>query len=308
MATHILNYLDQGLAAESPRRGRILRGLGITAVALAYVLYQLAVTLPAGAPGSGGAVPEALWGGLAAAAATAVGALPVFFLRRVSARLEDVMLGFSAGVMLAASVFSLLIPGIEAGTTLLGGKTAAALLAVFGLGLGVALMLAIEKILPHQHGDGEVAGDGVGFRRVWLLVLAILIHNFPEGLAIGTAFSGSEAGGGIPVTLAIAIQDMPEGLVVALALLTLGYRRRTAWLIAAASGLAEPLGAVAGAGLLAAVPALYPVGLTLAGGAMIFVVSHEIIPETHRRGHETAATLGLMVGFMVMMVLDTTLV
>lgn len=309
MTSQILTWMDAGLKPASPRRGRILAGLVIVAGAAAYVLVQAAGVLSAivGELAGSARVPEALAGGLLAALATALGALPVFFLKRVSARAEDVMLGFSAGVMLSASVFSLIVPGVEAGQAMLGHRMGASLLAVFGIVLGVGLMLAIEKVLPHQHLDGEMAGRPEGFRRVWLLVLAILIHNFPEGLAIGTAFSGNEAASGFPVTLAIAIQDMPEGLVVALALLTLGYRRGQAWAFAVATGLAEPLGAAVGASVLAALPVLYPVGLTLAGGAMIFVVSHEVIPGTHRRGHETPATLGLMAGFALMMVLDTAL-
>ncbi len=135
-------------------------------------------------------------------------------------------------------------------------------------------------------------------------MLAILIHNFPEGMAIGAAFSGSDPSAGVPIATAIAIQDIPEGLVVALALRSIGHRPASAVLIAAATGLAEPIGSVAASAVLATLPSFFPFGLALAAGAMLFVVSHELIPETHRNGHQMPATLGVMGGFAVMMVLD----
>lgn len=250
------------------------------------------------------ALQGALRGGLLAGAATALGALPVLFMRRgISARAEDAMLGFGAGVMLAASAFSLVIPAISAGADILGSRSVAAAFAGLSLAAGVAAMFAVERMVPHAHADLPSTG-GLGVRAVWLMVFAILIHNFPEGLAIGAAFSGSEPGQGWPVALAIAIQDVPEGLVVALALRSVGHGAGRAAAIGAASGLAEPAGAVASAFVVSAVPALYPMALAAAAGAMLFVVSHEIIPGTHRRGHESAATLGVALGFVVMMVLD----
>jgi ZIP family zinc transporter len=175
---------------------------------------------------------------MAATAATDLGALPALALRQVPARAEGVMLGFAAGVMLAASAFSLIVPSIDAGATLFGGRMPAALLAA---------------------------------------------------VAIGVAFSGEDPTAGIPIATAIAIRDVPEGLVVALAHRTIGYAAGKAVLIGAATGLT---------------PALYPFGLALAAGAMLCVVSHEIIPETHRKGHQLPATMGVMGGFAMMMVLD----
>jgi ZIP family zinc transporter len=142
---------------------------------------------------------------------------------------------------------------------------------------------------------------------VWLFVMAIALHNLPEGMAIGVSFSRGDLSVGLPLTSAIAIQDIPEGLAVAMALRGAGLSLWRAVLIAAASGLMEPLGALLGLGLSSGLALAYPVGLALAAGAMIFVVSHEVIPETHRNGHQTPATIGLMSGFAVMMVLDTTL-
>ncbi len=249
----------------------------------------------------------ALLGGFTAFAATALGALPALAMRNVSERLEGLMLGFAAGVMLAASAFSLIVPSIDAGAALFGGKMPAALLAAAALGVGALVMVGIDRTLPHEHRRIGQHGIRTRWARVWLLVLAMMIHNFPEGMAIGVAFSGSETADGIPIATAIAIQDLPEGLVVALALRAIDYRPSHAVLIAAATGLAEPIGAAAANAITGLSPALYPFGLALAAGAMLFVVSHEIIPETHRKGHQMPATLGIMGGFAVMMVLDNAL-
>ena len=143
--------------------------------------------------------------------------------------------------------------------------------------------------------------------RVWLFVLAIALHNLPEGMAIGVSFSHGDMSVGLPLTTAIALQDIPEGLAVAIALRSAGLPALNAVLISAASGVLEPLGALLGVGLTSGLAAAYPLGLGLAAGAMIFVVSHEVIPETHRNGHQTPATLGLMAGFALMMILDTAL-
>jgi len=249
-------------------------------------------------------VQAALLGGLAASLATAIGALPALALRGVSQRTEDLMLGFAAGVMLAASAFSLIVPSIDAGEALFGGRLAASLLAAAAIGAGVVIMVGIDRTLPHEHRHLGRHGMKSQWARVWLLVLAILIHNLPEGMAIGVAFGGEDLSAGVPIATAIAIQDLPEGLVVALALRTAGYTPAAAVGIAAATGLAEPLGAVAAGALVGVTPLLFPFGLALAAGAMLFVVSHEIIPETHRNGHQLPATFGVMGGFAVMMVLD----
>jgi ZIP family zinc transporter len=140
---------------------------------------------------------------------------------------------------------------------------------------------------------------------VWLFVFAIVLHNLPEGMAIGVSFAQEDLSVGMPLTTAIAIQDIPEGLAVGFALRAAGLTAVRAALLAAASGLMEPLGAILGIGLSSGFAIAYPIGLGLAAGAMIFVVSHEVIPETHRNGHQTPATLGLMAGFAVMMFLDT---
>lgn len=250
----------------------------------------------------------ALLGGTAGFVATVLGACLALILKDVTARRQDSMLGFAAGMMLAASAFSLILPGVEAGRDIFGNGLAAAATVVIGLGLGTLLMLGLDHFTPHEH---EVSGaHGPQFERisrVWLFVLAITLHNLPEGMAIGVGFAAGDLSVGLPLATAISIQDIPEGLAVALALRTTGLSAGRAVLVAAASGLMEPLGALLGIGMSSAFAIAYPVGMGLAAGAMIFVVSHEVIPETHRNGHQTPATIGLMAGFAVMMFLDTAL-
>ena len=250
----------------------------------------------------------ALLGGFSGFGATALGAIAAISLRKITIRTQDVMLGFAAGMMLAASSFSLILPGIDAAHEISGNRLIAACTVVIGLGLGVALMVGLERFVPHEHlKSGRKGPDIERFNRVWLFVLAITLHNLPEGMAIGVSFAHGDLTVGMPLTTAIAIQDIPEGLAVALALRVTGVSTLRAALIAIASGLMEPLGAVVGLGISNAFALGYPIALGLAAGAMIFVVSHEVIPETHRNGHEMPATLGLMLGFGVMMFLDTAL-
>lgn len=250
----------------------------------------------------------AFLGGMSGFAATAIGALAAIALRDIAARTQDIMLGFAAGMMLAASSFSLILPGIEAAQALYGNQLLAACVFVAGLGLGVALMIGLDRFVPHEHEkSGRRGPEAQRINRVWLFVLAITLHNLPEGMAIGVSFANGDMKVGLPLTTAIAIQDIPEGLAVALALRVTGISALRAALIAVGSGLMEPIGAIVGLGVSSSFALGYPIALGLAAGAMIFVVSHEVIPETHRNGHETPATLGLMLGFGVMMFLDTAL-
>lgn len=278
---------------------------------LALALLSAAVLLGSGATNwfvTG--APEGLrlgfLGGLAGFAATALGALPALVLRGMPQRVEDAMLGFAAGMMLAASAFSLLLPGLEAAEGITGGKGPGAVVVVAGMALGVLLMLGLDTFTPHFHEEAGPCGAGhERCGRIWLFVFAIALHNLPEGMAIGVGFSHADVSVGLPLTVAIAIQDMPEGLAVALAMRGAGFNPGYAVAMAVASGLFEPLGAVVGVGLSSGWAIAYPMGLGLAAGAMIFVVSHEVIPETHRNGHQTTATVGLMAGFALMMLLDT---
>jgi len=281
-------------------------GLAATVLAVAVLLASNLWQVTAGEADA--TLRLAMLGGLAGFAATALGALPALFLRHLTQRTEDVILGFAAGMMLAASSFSLILPGIAAGEEMTGSGTLAALTVVGGLGLGVLLMLGLDQFTPHEHVHGGPCGAGCErVNRVWLFVLAIALHNLPEGMAIGVAFSRGDLSVGLPLTSAIAMQDIPEGLAVAMTLRAIGISAPRAVGIAALSGVMEPLGALLGVGLTSGLALAYPIGMGLAAGAMIFVVSHEVIPETHRNGHQTPATLGLMCGFAIMMVLDTAL-
>lgn len=281
-------------------------GLGIALLAVLALLAQSLWQVLAGEAPAG--LRYAMIGGAAGFATTALGALPALVLRGIPQRVEDSLLGFAAGMMLAASAFSLLLPGLAAGAEILGSKPMGAGTVVLGMFLGVLLMLGLDEFTPHEHDKTGPCGPGYEkCGRVWLFVFAIALHNLPEGMAIGVSFSQGDMSVGLPLTTAIALQDIPEGLAVALALRGAGFAPSLAVLVAAASGLLEPLGALLGVGLSSGLAVAYPVGLGLAAGAMIFVVSHEVIPETHRNGHQTPATLGLMAGFALMMVLDTTL-
>lgn len=245
---------------------------------------------------------------LGAGLMTGVGALPVLAGRRPSARWNDTMLGFAAGVMLSASYFSLILPGLAAAEAQQGGRFAAAVLAAAGIALGALFVAGLNRALPHEHfvaGREGVGAEGVA--RIWLFVLAITIHNFPEGLAVGVGFGGGNVANGMTLAIGIGLQNAPEGLAVAVALVGLGYSRLFAVAVATATGLVEPVGGLVGVVAVHASEAVLPWGLTFAAGAMLFIISHEIIPETHRRGHQTAATAGLMVGVIAMMLLDVTL-
>src|SRR5574340_1074500 len=281
-------------------------GLGVALLGVLALLVQSTMQVLAGEAMPG--LRYAMLGGTAGFAATALGALPALGLRSIPQRIEDSLLGMAAGMMLAASAFSLLLPGLAAGEILFGGKIAAAGVVVLGMGLGVLLMLGLDEFTPHEHEKHGPFGPGYDrVSRLWLFGFAIALHNLPEGMAIGVSFSQSDMAVGLPLTTAIALQDAPEGLAVALAMRSAGFSPLLSALVAAASGLLEPLGALIGFGLASGLAVAYPIGLGLAAGAMIFVVSHEVIPETHRNGHQTPATLGLVAGFALMMVLDTAL-
>lgn len=253
-------------------------------------------------------VAYAIWGGLIAALATALGAFPVIFTKQPSQQTQDLLFGFGAGVMLAACTFSLIVPGLGSAVELgFSGWAAAGYMATSVL-LGAAVLVLVERMLPHEHFIKGIEGQrSSSLRRSWLFVFAIALHNLPEGLAIGTVFAGNSVGGASALSIGIAIQNVPEGLIIALALTTVGYSRCLSVSLAILSGLIEPLGALLGVSMVTYSAGILPWSLGFAAGAMLFVVSHEIIPESHRKGHERHATAGLMTGFVVMMVLDTAL-
>jgi ZIP family zinc transporter len=280
--------------------------LALPALFTAGVLFQSMIQIFTGQ--ANGNIGLAVMAGMGGFLATTVGALPVLALRSLPSKIEDVMLGFAAGMMLAASAFSLIIPGIEVAQVLTGGRVWGVVLVALGVTLGSILMLGLEEFTPHEHKHaGEFGVEVKNLRKIWLFVFAIALHNIPEGMAMGVSFSRADWSVGLPISSAIAIQDVPEGLAVALSLRSAQVTPSRALWIAALTGLLEPLGAILGATLVSGTQFAYPVGLGLAAGAMIFVVSHEVIPETHRNGHQTPSTIGLMIGFVLMMVLDTAL-
>jgi len=232
---------------------------------------------------------------LIAGLATGVGALLVFFVRKVSDRFLDASLGFAAGVMLAATSFSLIVPAIE-----IGGiwKT------VMGFVLGTVFLIYAEKLTPHMHRVTGIKGPSTHLSRLWLFILAITIHNFPEGMAVGVGFGGGDTKTGTVLAIGIGLQNIPEGLAVALLLLREKTTRAKAFFVALLSGLVEPIGGFLGISVVSMGKFLLPYGLAFAAGAMLFVISEEIIPETHSRGNDREATIGVIIGFIIMMVLD----
>lgn len=289
-------------------RVRQVLGFGILLIGAALLLHQgWSWMRPAAGVGQGSVISMALQAGLLAAAATAFGTLPALGTRSLSARGQDALMGFGAGVMLAACSFSLIIPGVAAAREH-STPTGAAVQVALAVLMGAWALMALDRWLPHEHFiKGREGTDPKRLRRTTLFVIAVTLHNIPEGLAMGVAFAANDPIAAASLSLAIAIQDLPEGFVIAVALMGVGYSRRKALLLGAASGLVEPVGAVLGAWVVSEWPLLLPWGLGFAAGAMLFVISHEIIPESHRKGHERWATQGLMLGFALMMVLDTAL-
>lgn len=242
-----------------------------------------------------------LYGTLATIAtglASGVGALPVLFLRSVPDKLLDALLGFAAGVMLAATAFSLLVPAIE-----LGGVW----VTVLGLTVGALFLFYADEVIPHLHPIAGPEGPSSTLKRIWLLILAITLHNFPEGLAVGVGFGSGDIAAAVVLAIAIGLQNIPEGLAVALPLIREKYTPLRAVGYAALSGLAEPIAGFLGAAAVSIARPLVPVGMGFAAGAMLYVISEEIIPETHRKGYAKVGTAGLIAGFIIMMVLDNAL-
>jgi len=242
---------------------------------------------------------------LGAGLATGAGALPAFFFKSVSRRTLDAMLGWAAGVMLAATSFSLLIPAIDAGDHLWGSKGILAVLA--GLVVGALFLDRADKWLPHEHVLLGPEGPASRMRKVWLFIIAVTIHNFPEGMAVGVGYGSGDVGGATALAIGIGIQNMPEGLAVALPLMGEGKSRWFAVIVATLTGLVEPVGGILGAGAVTLFHPVLPFALAFAAGAMLFVISDEIIPETHTGGHARIATFGVIIGFVVMMTLDVLL-
>jgi len=256
------------------------------------------------------AVIQAMFGGLFTWFMTAAGALPVLFAKRVNRKLLDTMLGFAAGVMIAASFWSLLEPAIELSD---GSWIPAAI----GFLLGGAFLRLADRLLPHVHPglpEGTPEGLATAWQRSTLLVLAMTLHNIPEGLAVGVAFGAAAAGiegagvaGAVALAIGIGIQNFPEGMGVAMPLRREGVSRWKAFNWGQFSGMVELFASLLGAWFVLSMRAVLPYALAFAAGAMIFVVVEELIPEAQVEGNAHLATFGTMLGFAVMMALDVAL-
>lgn len=243
---------------------------------------------------------------LVAGLMTAVGALPIFFITRLSKTLEDSLMGFGAGVMLAATAFELLLPAMNQADHLYQHSMTTFLVLATGIGLGGGLLYFLHNRIPHEHfvSGRDSPASGAKIKRVWLFVFAIALHNLPEGLAVGAGFGGDQLADGVALAIGIGLQNMPEGLVVAIALLSLGYSKAAAFGVTLLTGLVQPLGGLLGALLVSLVDLMLPLVLAFAAGAMLFVISHEIIPESHREDNKSKATAGVLLGFTVMLGID----
>lgn len=233
---------------------------------------------------------------------TAIGTLPVFFFRSAPRRLMDAMMGFAAGVMVAASCWSLLVPAMESGGVFVA---AVSLLA------GGAFLYAADQVLPHLHpefsDEASAEGPKVAWRRSALLMFAMTLHNFPEGMAVGVSFGGGDLGAAIALAIGIGLQNIPEGLAIALPLRRGGMTAGRAFFWGQLSAAIEPVAGVIGAALVLTSAAFLPFGMAAAAGAMLYVVVEELLPETVRSGTVDIATIGFLVGFTVMMALDNAL-
>lgn len=237
--------------------------------------------------------------------ATGVGALPALFFTKISKNLFNSMLGAAAGVMLAATAFSLLVPGMAYGNLIWPGN--GIYIVSMGMLVGALFLHFADRQLPHVHFDSVSDVHLNSLKKVWLFIIAITIHNFPEGMSVGVSFGSGEMKNGIVLAIAIALQNIPEGLAVALPLVGLGYNKWRAVGIATLTGLVEPVGGLLGVTMVTVFEPILPIAMGFAAGAMLFVISEEIIPETHANGRSRHATFALMIGFIIMMALDNML-
>lgn len=244
---------------------------------------------------------------------TTLGSAMVFFMKnQINRKLEKLLMGFAAGVMVAASVWSLLIPSIEMAD---GQGKIAWIPAAAGFILGMAFLLLLDSVIPHLHPDTDKPeGIRSKAKKTTMMVFAVTLHNIPEGMAVGVTFAGALLGdaqitmaGAFTLALGIAIQNFPEGAIISMPLKSTGVSRKRAFLYGTLSGLVEPVGAVLTILLAGLIMPMLPYFLAFAAGAMIYVVVEELIPESQSGEHTNIGTIGVAVGFVVMMVLDVAL-
>ena len=233
--------------------------------------------------------------------ATVFGALIGFIFKKLSHRFSDIVLAFAAGVMLSAAVLGLIIPSLEC-----GGKYGI-LITVAGIFTGAVCLNIIDKLVPHLHkfvGDETESHNNANLSRVLLFVLAIAIHNLPEGIAAGVGFGSGDTTQALIIAGGIALQNIPEGMVIIAPMLAAGISPRKTLILALITGLVEIVGTLIGYFAVSISTAVLPFALAFAGGTMLYVISDEMIPETHSHGSERGATYALLVGFCVMLVVD----
>lgn len=236
--------------------------------------------------------------------ATVIGAIIGFSFKNISHKFSDVVLAFAAGVMLAAAVLGLIIPSIE-----YGGKYGI-VITVAGIFVGAVCLNLIDRLVPHLHkfvGNEPESHNNANLSRVLLFVLAIAIHNLPEGIAAGVGFGSGDATQALIIAGGIALQNIPEGMVIIAPMLSAGIPPRKTFLLAMITGLVEVVGTLVGYFAVSISTAILPFALAFAGGTMLYVISDEMIPETHAHGSERGATYALLVGFCVMLVTDVLL-
>ncbi len=235
--------------------------------------------------------------------ATVIGSALGFLFKRVSHKFNDVVLSFAAGVMLAAAVLGLIVPSLE-----WGGKFGI-LITIVGVFCGAVCLNLIDRLVPHLHRmmgvDQESHPDGTQqVNKILLFVMAIAIHNLPEGIAAGVGFGSGNVGEAMTIAGGIALQNIPEGMVIIAPMLAAGISKRRTFLVAAATGLVEVAGTILGYLAVSVSTVILPFALAFAGGTMLYVISDEMIPETHSHGCERGATYALLAGFCLMLVVD----
>ena len=236
--------------------------------------------------------------------ATVIGALIGFLFKNISHKFSDIVLSFAAGVMLAAAVLGLVIPSIE-----YGGKYGV-IITIIGIFAGAVSLNFIDKLVPHLH---KLAGDDIeshkdtSLSKVLLFVTAIAIHNLPEGIAAGVGFGSGDVAGALIIAGGIALQNIPEGMVIIAPMLAAGVKPKRTFMIAALTGMVEIVGTLIGYFAVSVSTAILPFALAFAGGTMLYVISDEMIPETHAHGSERGATYALLIGFCLMLAVDVLL-
>lgn len=245
---------------------------------------------------------EVLLTAIGVGAATVLGSLLGFVFKNISHKFSDVVLSFAAGVMLSASIFGLILPSLE-----YGGKYGI-IITIAGIFVGAICLNLIDKLVPHLH---RLTGMNTEYQpnsrtnKVLLFVIAIAIHNFPEGIATGVGFGSGDIYQALIIAGGIALQNIPEGMVIIAPMLSAGIKPSRTFIFASVTGFVEVIGTLIGYFAVSISTAILPFALSFAGGTMLYIISDEMIPETHAHGNERAATYALLIGFCLMLLIDT---